>query len=90
MWTVGGLRSQDTYNKELGKDHPLSLYPGGGRLTLLVAVDADNLTERHNQSIVPENAGKEPEWCHQTQANPAILPSFLSSPDTPTPALKAG
>lgn len=37
---------------------------GQGRLTLLVAVDADDLTEGHNQGIVPINAGKEPDQCH--------------------------
>lgn len=34
--------------------------PQTSRLTLLVAVDADDLTEGHHQGIVPVNTKKEP------------------------------
>ena len=60
---------------------PSPLCPGQGRLTLLVAVDADNLTEGHNKGVVPVNAGKEPVWC-RCVPRPAIPPSSSPGPNT--------
>lgn len=61
--------------------------PGQGRLTLLVAVDADNLTEGHDQGIVPVNTEKKPDWCHCVP-RPAILCSSSSGPNVSKTTLK--
>lgn len=68
-------------DREQAVSRPSPLCPRPGRLTLLVAVDADNLTEGHNQGIVPVNAGKKPDWCHCV-ARPANLPSLPPGPNT--------
>lgn len=68
---------------------PSSLCPGQGRLTLLVAVDADDLTEGHNQGVVPVNAAREPVQCHCVP-RPAILPCSYPIPDTHETTLKIG
>ena len=43
---------------------PSPLRPAQGRLTLLVAVDADDLTKGHDQGVVPVDAAEESGWCH--------------------------
>lgn len=43
---------------------PSPLCPAQGRLTLLVAVDADDLTEGHDQGVVPVDAAEESDWCY--------------------------
>lgn len=46
---------------------PSPLRPAQGRLTLLVAVDADDLTEGHDQGVVPVDAEEKSDWCHCAQ-----------------------
>lgn len=68
---------------------PSPLCPGPGRLTLLVAVDADDLTEGHHQGIVPVNAEKKPDWCHCVP-RPAMLSFSSRGPNPCETTLKTG
>lgn len=77
------------HNMQPGEDSlfPLIPVPKKGRLTLLVAVDADNLTEGHNEGIVPVNTRKKPDQCHCIP-RPAIPPSSSPGPKTHETTLK--
>lgn len=52
---------------------PSPLRPAQARLTLLVAMDADDLTEGHDQGVVPVDTAEESGRCH-CALRPATLP----------------
>lgn len=56
---------------------------------MLVAVDADDLTEGNNQGIVPVNAGKQPDPCHCV-TRPVIPLSSFPTAKTCEMTLKTG
>ena len=59
-----GQREGDRRSVGHAASPPSPLRPAQTRLTLLMAVDADDLTEGHNQGVVPVDTAEEPGRCH--------------------------